>query len=72
VIAGIEAARSTLRIDVIAGAICDGRDLASSFEVVGELLDTVEAVIDTARRARSDVVRDVKHGFRDFYLTTGY
>jgi hypothetical protein len=70
-ITGIEAVRSTLRINVIADAIGDSRDLANSFKVVRELLNTVEAVIDTARRARSDVVRDVKHSFRDFYLTTG-
>jgi hypothetical protein len=70
-IAGIEAVRSTLRINIIAGAIGDSRDLANSFKVVRELLNIVEAVINTARRARSNVVRNVKHSFRDFYLTIG-
>jgi hypothetical protein len=65
VVAGVFAARVTLRVRVVAGAEHGSLDLTSTLNSVRQLLNAVEAVVDTARRARSDGVRHSEDRLRD-------
>jgi hypothetical protein len=68
VVAGVFAARFTLRVRVVAGAEHGGLDLTSTLNSVRQLLDIVEAVVDTARRVRSNGVRYSKDRLRDLVV----
>jgi hypothetical protein len=68
VVAGVFAVRVTLRVHVVAGAEHGSLDLTSTLDSVRQLLDAVEAVVDTARRARSDSVRHSKDRLRDLVV----
>jgi hypothetical protein len=68
VVAGVFAVRVILRIRVIAGAEHGGLDLTSTLNSVQQLLNIVKAVVDTARRARSNSVRHSKDCLRDLVV----
>ena len=67
-VAGVFAARVTLRVRVVAGAEHGSLDLTSTLNSVRQLLDIVEAVVDTARRVRSNGVRYSKDRLRDLVV----
>ena len=67
-VAGVFAARFTLRVCVVAGAEHGGLDLTSTLNSVRKLLNIVEAVVDTARRVRSNGVRYSKDCLRDLVV----
>jgi hypothetical protein len=68
VVAGVFPARVTLRVRVVAGAEHGGLDLTSTLDSVRQLLNVVEAVVNTARRARSDGVRHSEDRLRDLVV----
>jgi hypothetical protein len=68
VVAGVFAARVILHVRVVAGTEHGGLDLTSTLDSVRQLLDAVEAVVDTARRARSDSIRYGKDCLRDLVV----
>jgi hypothetical protein len=68
VVTGVFAVRVTLRVRVIAGVEHGGLDLTSTLNSVRQLLNAVKAVVDTARRARSDGVRYGKDRLRDLVV----
>jgi hypothetical protein len=68
VVAGVFVARVTLCIRIVAGVEHSGLDLTSTLDSVRQLLDAVEAVVNTARRARSDSIRHSKDRLRDLVV----
>jgi hypothetical protein len=68
VVAGVFAARVTLRVRVITDVEHSGLDLTSTLNSVRQLLNAVKAVVNTARRARSDGVRHSKDCLRDLVV----
>jgi hypothetical protein len=68
VVTGVFAARVTLRVRVIAGAEHGGLDLTSTLNSIRQLLNAVKAVVNTARRARSDSVRHSEDRLRDLVV----
>jgi hypothetical protein len=60
VITCVDTARVALRTSVVALTEGGSWDLTSTLNLGRELLDTVEAIEDTARGARSDSVRHVE------------
>jgi hypothetical protein len=67
-VAGVFLARVTLHVRVIAGAEHGSLDLTSTLNSVRQLLNAVEAVVNTARRARSDGVRHGEDRLRDLVV----
>jgi hypothetical protein len=64
VVTGVFVARVTLCVRVIAGVEHSSLDLTSTLDSVRQLLNAVEAVVDIARRARSDSIRHSKDRLR--------
>jgi hypothetical protein len=67
-VTGVFAARVTLRVSVIAEVEHGSLDLTSTLNSVRQLLNAVEAVVNTARRARSDGVRHSKDRLRNLVV----
>jgi hypothetical protein len=67
-VTGVFAAKVTLRVSVIVEAEHGSLDLTSTFNSVRQLLNTVKAVVNTARRARSDGVRHSKDRLGDLVI----
>jgi hypothetical protein len=68
VVAGVFAARVTLRVCIVIGTEHGSLDLTSTLNSVRQLLNAVKAVVNTARRARSDSVRYGKDCLRDLVV----
>jgi hypothetical protein len=68
IVARVFAARVTLRVYVVVGAEHGSLDLTSTLDSVRQLLDVVKAVVDTARRARSNSVRHSEDCLRDLVV----
>jgi hypothetical protein len=68
VVARVFAARVTLRVRIVAGVEHGSLDLTSTLNSVRQLLNAVEAVVNTARKARSDGVRHSKDRLRDLVV----
>jgi hypothetical protein len=68
VVTGVFVARVTLCVRVVAGVEHSGLDLTSTLDSVRQLLNAVEAVVDIARRARSDSIRHSKDRLRDLVV----
>jgi diacylglycerol kinase len=68
VVTGVFVARVTLCVRVVAGVEHSGLDLTSTLNSVRQLLNAVEAVVDIARRARSDSIRHSKDRLRDLVV----
>jgi hypothetical protein len=68
VVAGVFVARVTLRVRVIADVEHSGLNLTSTLNSVRQLLNAVKAVVNTARRARSDSVRHSEDCLRDLVV----
>jgi hypothetical protein len=67
-VTGVFVARVTLCVRVVAGVEHGGLDLTSTLDSVRQLLNAVEAVVDIARRARSDSIRHSKDRLRDLVV----
>jgi hypothetical protein len=67
-VTGVFVARVTLCVRVVAGVEHSGLDLTSTLDSVRQLLNAVEAVVDIARRARSDSIRHSKDRLRDLVV----
>jgi hypothetical protein len=68
VVTRVFAARIILRVRVVAGTEHSSLDLTSTLNSVRQLLNAVKAVVNTARRARSDSVRHSKDRLRDLVV----
>jgi hypothetical protein len=68
VVTRVFVARITLRVRVITGTEHSSLDLTSTLNSVRQLLNAVKAVVNTARRARSDSIRHSKDRLRDLVV----
>jgi diacylglycerol kinase len=68
VVARVFVVRVTLCVHIVAGIEHSSLDLISTLDSVRQLLNAVEAVVDTARRARSDSIRYSKDCLRDLVV----
>jgi hypothetical protein len=67
-VAGVFAARVILHVRVVAGTEHGSLDLTSTLNSVRQLLNAVKAVVDIARRVRSDSIRYSKDCLRDLVV----
>jgi hypothetical protein len=68
VVARVFTARVTLCVRVIASVEHSGLDLTSTLNSVRQLLNAVKAVVNTARRARSNSIRHDEDCLRDLVV----